>query len=125
MWLKNKIIIMGLNNFFTINFPYGIQRNEHGQWCAFNREYKPLGFNDRIKRFNFENYPLYTNYENFNIENILNLVQNDVRNFHIDNNGNIKKIFFYNDATNPSKKPEYMNNYIKIVTELSKLVRVG
>ena len=34
---------MALSNFFKINLPYGIKRNENGQWTAFNREYKPLG----------------------------------------------------------------------------------
>jgi len=35
-----------LGNFFRINMPYGIIRNENGEWMAFNREYMPLGFND-------------------------------------------------------------------------------
>jgi hypothetical protein len=36
---------MSLTDFFRKNLPYGIARNENGEWMAFNREYLPLGFN--------------------------------------------------------------------------------
>lgn len=35
-----------LNDFFRINLPYGIAQNNKGEWMAFNREYRPIGFNE-------------------------------------------------------------------------------
>ncbi len=35
---------MALSDFFRINLPYGMMRNESGEWFVFNREYAPLGF---------------------------------------------------------------------------------
>ena len=116
---------MGLNNFFTINFPYGIRRNSNNEWTAFNREYKPLGFNDTFKEFKFEKYPIFTKYAKFNINKIATLIKDDISNIHLDSDGNIERIFFYNDATNPSNFPEYWADYFKIIKELSKLKRIN
>lgn len=85
---------MALSNFFKINFPYGIKSNEHGEWVAFNREYKPLGFNDSLSEFNFEEYPLYTAYDKFDINKILNLIDEDISRIQIDEKGKIKKYSF-------------------------------
>lgn len=30
-------------DFFRINMPYGMVRNDKGEWCFFNREYTYLG----------------------------------------------------------------------------------
>lgn len=36
---------MALTDFTRINLPYGIERNEKGEWTAFNREYlQSLGY---------------------------------------------------------------------------------
>jgi hypothetical protein len=35
-----------LTDFFRINLPYGMQKNEKGEWMFFNREYVPLGWNE-------------------------------------------------------------------------------
>lgn len=56
-----------LNNFFRINMPYGITRNEKGEWSAFNREYMPLGYNDSRLKGNiikeFGELPIWTKYK--------------------------------------------------------------
>ena len=31
---------MALTDFFRINLPYGIRKNDKGEWVAFNREYQ-------------------------------------------------------------------------------------
>ncbi|NOY47435.1 MAG: hypothetical protein GXO84_04415, partial [Chlorobi bacterium] len=84
---------------------------------------KPLGFNDYFEIFDFEKYPLYTEYNNFDIDKIVKLINDDVSNIKIDSEGNIQKIFFYNDASNPSVHSESWGKYFKIVEELSKLNR--
>ena len=40
-----------LSDFFRINFPYGLMRNENGEWTAFNRDYLPLGHNSKPDTF--------------------------------------------------------------------------
>ena len=61
---------MALTDFFRINLPYGIVRDSKGRWSAFNREYLPLGWNERedspvdINSDNaFGNIPIHTEYE--------------------------------------------------------------
>ena len=57
---------MALCNFFRINLPYGIYRNEHDEWFAFNREYMPLGYNSTKHKRGFDSYstlPLFTKYK--------------------------------------------------------------
>lgn len=36
-------------DFFRINMPYGMVRNDKGEWCFFNREYTYLGSKDSGK----------------------------------------------------------------------------
>jgi hypothetical protein len=50
---------MALTDFFRINLPYGIQKNDVGEWSAFNREYKPLGWNTD-EWVNYEDAPILT-----------------------------------------------------------------
>jgi len=47
---------MALGDFFRINMPYGMRRNDKGEWFVFNREYKPLGWNTK-EFINEEDYP--------------------------------------------------------------------
>jgi hypothetical protein len=38
---------MPLTDFFRINLPYGLKRNDNDEWFCFNREYVPLGWNSK------------------------------------------------------------------------------
>lgn len=38
---------MALTDFFRINLPYGIKCNDKNEWATFNREYMPLGSNNK------------------------------------------------------------------------------
>jgi len=51
-----------LSDFFRINLPYGIERNDKGEWKAFNREYMPIGYNNDRKGM-VEDDRLYTKYK--------------------------------------------------------------
>lgn len=120
-----------LNDFFRINLPYGIAQNNKGEWMAFNREYRPIGFNELslkgIPGYDYQDIGLYTKYKKSKKKTLEKLAilcptvyRNDI--------GEIEKIFLYNDGTNPinttSKKlrDELWNEYfekIKILSELS------
>ena len=52
-----------LRVFFRLNLPYGIAKNDKGEWRAFNREYMPWGFNDMnyksLSGCDYTEYPVY------------------------------------------------------------------
>ncbi|MCM4153579.1 hypothetical protein DHD05_18455 [Arenibacter sp. N53] len=96
---------MALSNFFKINLPYGIKRNDKGHWTAFNREYKPLGENDLFKHIPEEDF-IYTNYGTLSDKLLMELADGPTS-VHMDDNNVITKVFFYDDATNPSNHLEY------------------
>ncbi len=93
---------MALSNFFNINLPYGIKRNEDGHWAAFNREYKPLGQNNPWKTVSESDF-VYTNYGELSDKFLIDLAD-DPTSFQRDENKVIVKVFFYNDTTNPSNR---------------------
>ncbi len=110
---------MGLNNFFKINLPYGIRRNEHGQWAAFNREYRPLGDNNPFECLTESDF-IYTDYGRLPDRFLMGLADGP-SSVEMDENNVIIKVFFYNDTTNPSNHPEkgYWEKYFEKVRKLS------
>ena len=110
-----------LNNFFRIALPYGIRGNNTKGWFAFNREYKPIGFNDEYTRFIYEDYPIYTKYKLTN-KKIRDLSANPDS---LIEEGDELLIILYNDSTNPtnSKKVKDWNEYFKRLKILSTLKR--
>ncbi len=98
-----------LNNFFTINLPYGIARTESGEWMAFNREYLPLGFSDEslkaLPGYSYTLLPVYCRYKNISEVELAKLAGSDsqiLRNEH----GEIVRVILYDSATNPANQPE-------------------
>ncbi len=93
-----------LNNFFRINLPYGIAKNEKGEWMAFNREYRPIGFNESSEKGNpgssFLDLKIYTNYGVINEKTLLSLTDTGSA-IHRNDKGEIVKVFLYDDGTNP------------------------
>lgn len=115
-----------LSNFFRINLPYGISKNDDGAWMAFNREYMPLGFGiknqeDQIDNDNM-NYPVYTKYKNIREATLIKLAFGP-EGTHKDKNGKIVRVFFYNDRTNPSNDPSYWDKYMEKIKLVSKFSR--
>jgi hypothetical protein len=94
-----------------------MERDESGRWFAFNREYKPLGFNlyDRVK---YENYPIQADYPELTEE----LIQHVAKGCTIERNERqeITKFYLYNDATNPMRTGKW-SAYWKNLERLCKL----
>ncbi|MFZ4414188.1 MAG: hypothetical protein ACOYOV_13985 [Bacteroidales bacterium] len=119
-----------LGDFFRINLPYGIARNENGEWMAFNREYLPLGFIDQsLKGMPGKSYldlPVYTYYKNVTEKLLLQLADDDTSLQRNDSN-EIVKVFFYSDGTNPRNHIKdndiLWNKYFAKLKILSKLKR--
>ncbi len=110
---------MALNNFFKINFPYGIMKNVEGEWTAFNREYKPLGENDSHKTAKKEDF-IYSNYGKIT-DNFLMKLADDPNSIEMNSKNEIIKVFLYNDSNNPSNfdKPSLWEDYLKKVKLLA------
>lgn len=110
---------MSLSNFFKINLPYGIEKDDNGNWMAFNREYMPLGNNDKL----CQTERIYTNYGNLTDKFLMDLAD-DPTSVKFNDNNEIIKVWFYDDGTNPGNfkedKPELWNKYFDKLKKLSK-----
>lgn len=109
------MINTSLHNFLRINFPYGIELNKSGKWFAFNRQYKPLGWNTN-EHIKYEDYPIATKFNGLT-ERFLNQLGKVSRN----DDGDIVRVFLYNDATDPSKGGVHWDNYAEKLKMLSKI----
>lgn len=118
-----------LSDFFRINLPYGIAKNSKGEWMAFNREYMPIGFNNQDSKgdpgTSYADLSIYTKYKGIT-EKLLTEISDNESDIHRDENGNIIKLFLYNDGTNPMNqskdKNELWDIYFDKLKKLSKLI---
>ncbi|MBC8052184.1 MAG: hypothetical protein H7Y13_03900 [Sphingobacteriaceae bacterium] len=121
---------MALTDFFRINLPYGLKRNEADEWFAFNRERMPLGWNSTDNHESFSNdspyskFPVYTTYRGLSEDKILK-VFNDPDLILRDDDGKIRSIYLYKDRTNPQSDPKYWNEYLEKIKFLSKFESVS
>lgn len=111
---------MGLFDFFRVNMPYGMTKNEEGEWFVFNREYKPLGWNTS-ERIEYKEYPVYTKYEGLTNKVLRNLSWGLGRGIKKDENGNINTVWFYDEVTNPKDHPKHWEAYLERIKTLAQL----
>lgn len=108
-----------LGDFFRINMPYGIARNEKGEWMAFNREYMPLGYNDTefkkggMPHNGFLSLPIYTRYRGLTERILLKIAARDGEAIKRNEKGEITEVWLYNDATNPMNQTSNKNSFWK------------
>lgn len=101
-----------LSDFFRINLPYGLARNKSGEWMAFNRENKPIGFNtdEPTETMSPESegskLPVYTRYWVLTDRMIMEITGYNEADFKRDKNGDIWQFWLYNDTTNPMNQRE-------------------
>lgn len=110
---------MALTDFFRINLPYGIQRNKDGYWSVFNREYKPLGYNESASLVDFTQLPVNTKYKGLTSKQITKHIKNRDH-IHLDDSGEVWRFFLYEDKTNPQSSPAYWDEYFTKIKFLSK-----
>lgn len=113
-----------LCDFFRINMPYGMKRNENNEWIFFNREYMPLGYNTVIHPSvndtkAYDHLPLFTKYKGLTEAKLLKLAY-EPEALRRDEAGKINQVFFYNDRTNPQNDPKYWDMYFEKIRLLSK-----
>lgn len=100
--------------------------NASGEWTFFNREYLPLGWNsnpygieDNFKTGAISQLPIHTKYTGLANSKLSKLAHSEdgIRRNEF---GDIVKIFFYNDGTNPQSSPKYWDDYFERIKSLSK-----
>ena len=113
-----------MTDFFRINMPYGMQRNNKGEWTFFNREYTALGNCSRESITQDSSfYCKYTGITDNFLESIAE--QNSVER---NEKGEITRIWFYNDSTTPARidiNDEMWSRYTDKLKKLCKLKRFG
>ncbi len=114
---------MALGDFFRINMPYGMQKNENGEWFVYNREYKPLGWNT-YEDVNPKGYPVFTKYKGLTEAKLIKLACPMEDTFRRDESSVINQIWFYSDGTNPKNNPKYWESYFEKIKLLSSLEAV-
>lgn len=122
---------MALSDFFRINLPYGIKKNSNDEWVAFNREYKPLGWNDSFNNsFSIHNdnmnteYPVYTKYKGLTEKKLSDIVNGDEKFLTFNKEGKIEAVYFYYDGNNPSNDSKHWNDYFEKLKKVSGVLAV-
>ena len=107
-----------MTDFFRINLPYGMMRNDKGEWCFFNREYTYLGCKEKLSIK--ENSPFFCSYEGITEELLVDLAI-DSTSISRNEKNEIVRIWFYDDATNPSEFKLDAKLWEKYQSKLEKL----
>lgn len=118
---------MLLDNFFYLQMPYGMLRNADGTWYVVNREHMPLGWNNTDLKENFHfteayrNLPIHTRYTLTDAQIVKILA--GAGNIQYDDNGNIKRFYFYHSESNPTSG--HWKTYAKIMERMASIQSVG
>lgn len=101
--------------------PYGMEKNDKGEWFTFNREYKPLGWNT-FNHIDYENFPVHVKYSGLTEAKILKLVGKDYDSIHRDDKtGEIVRFYLYDDVSNPTESLKLWDFYFEKIKALSSL----
>lgn len=106
-----------MTDFFRINMPYGMQKNEKGEWMFFNREYNPLGSVVRDHEVNEQQY--YCRYVKLDDSLLTGLAE--VGSIDRNEQGEITRIWFYNDSTTPAGMKVNNELWDKYTSKLKRL----
>jgi hypothetical protein len=110
---------MALNDFFSMNLPYGMMKGNDGGWTLFNRDYQPLSERQKgITEDNKDSFT-YTHFKRLSEKVLLEIADKVER----DKNEEIERVWLYSSTTNPmlTKKIEHWNSYFSKIERLSKL----
>lgn len=105
---------MALSDLFAINFPYGMRKNEAGEWFVFNRGYLPLGTILPSEK------EIYIKYKGLT-EAVLEKLANPGSPIKRDDNGKIKELFLYKDLRHGSAKIDW-DSYFERVKKLNAII---
>lgn len=108
---------------FRINRPYGLELNSNGEWMIFNREYMPLSWGQFVTacpslyKTSPNSFQIFKRFPNLTDDTIKKIA--GIGNCQLDKQGKIWRVFLYDDATNPSTFPKFLDVYDKKIKSLS------
>ncbi len=115
-------------SFLHINLPYGISKNNKGEWMVFNRNYLPLGYSKQPDNESYHvldqkgiNLPVYSKFNELTEEILLKLASDESA-IKRDEKGSIYTVWFYTDGKNPLNNKDNFDLYIQRLEVLSKLL---
>ncbi|MFZ4413654.1 MAG: hypothetical protein ACOYOV_11260 [Bacteroidales bacterium] len=121
-----------INDFFRINLPYGIIRNNKNEWAAINRAHLPVNMNNKeLHEQPGENYlakAVYIKYIGITEEFLKDLAYDE---FNIRRNklGQIDEVYLYNDLDfeklDENEKYEFLSKYfvkLRMLLGLKKVI---
>ena len=101
-----------LGDFRAIYLPYCLDRQDDGSYAVLNRQYKPVGFNtDNFIKYN--DYPVTTKFKG--------LGPGTAKKLSPDGDGDLDRIYLYDDGCNPLNSLNHMESYLKKLSILAKL----
>ena len=112
---------MALTDFFRINFPYGIQRNDTDEWFAFNREYMPLGTAKKTAVLSDEDWKklfVGVRYNGLTDKLLTEIAAGEPKR---DDTGKIYFVTLYKDGSNPMNDSQYWDSYSKKLKKIGRL----
>lgn len=111
---------MALTDFLRINLPYGLLKNKNKEWVAFNRDHRPLGWNDSMQEendilnlYDKDRYP--TKYLGLTEDKIISLNPTQIER---DEDNQIFLFFLYNTDGFPDW--EDYSKKLKVLAELQR-----
>lgn len=104
---------MPLNDLRSVLLPYCIRRLKDGSYEFLNREYQPLGFNDKTHGGLSEDLPIYTH--------IKGLTTAPAAKISYEGSDDLGMIYLYNDGCVPTHSAANMKAYLERLAVLAKL----
>lgn len=93
-------------------FPYGMEMQEDGSWVFFNRDYKPAGINTK-GWVDYNSYPV-----KFKLKPFGGATREKLR---LTSDPDDKRIYFYDDATQPTSSNANMQAYLNKLETIMRL----
>lgn len=118
---------MSLATFFKINLPYGMEIDGNDEWYLFNREYAPIGWNEKQSnhtRAIIPQIPITTKYERLTDKLLLEIAGDEKYVNRIEETGKIFRIWFYTEKTIPTLNKKFQDQYFQKLMKLSKLKQI-
>ena len=111
---------MAINDFMTLNLPYGMRRIEGNKWVVFNREYKPIGnnLNCRLTLEEYKELPSDTTFINEYPDLTDELILSDIavkKDGLMFDEGKVYQFFLHAGITNATEWNEYSKKLAKLI----------
>lgn len=103
---------MPLNDFRSVFLPYCFEKQRDGRYAVLNREYKPVGFWTK-EHVNYDDHPVLVKLKGITPALASQISYNGSK--------DLRRIFLYDDTSNPVRSRANMQAYLAKIERLAKL----